>query len=1046
MAKGRHDPLAAACEAARLEVVRNGARVAAWSAVVLAPAFALLDAVVFPEHAARFLAWRAGALLVAAAVLVLLRRVARSTHALVLGVLLPVTLGLGLNATIAIAGREASPYLVGLVVVLLGASVLLPWPPSWALAAASLVVAGYPLGIVAAGSVADPRLLGTNTILLGAVAALVTLGAAVSEHLRCRELRSRLALDAHARRQEGIATLGQLALDAVDSRALLARATALVAETLHVPLCEVLELQEDGEQLVSRAGTGWGPGIVGHATARVEGSLAGRALESREPVAFDEAGGGSALASATLLAEHGVRSGVIVVVPGRDRPFGTLGVYDTSARAFEPCEVELVAQVAAVLATAIARESAERARSEEQQTSTALARVGRELISLLETPVLLDRLCELTAEVLGCASSTTWLRQEDGEVYVPISGHGLSAERWEALRSLRVPVPSMAPIVTALEAREVLEVAGDGSEYPLFSGMLAHFGITDSLIVALHRRGEIIGIQVSGLAQPRQSAPEQLRQPSAPEQLRQPSASEQGRQPFAPEQRRIARGIGQLASMALTNARLVEEIEQASRLKSEFVSTMSHELRTPLNVIIGYTDILGEDLASQEQVSLLQHVRSSSLELLEMIEATLDLNRMAAGRDVPHLEPVTVRVLLEELRGEFAVVRRKPGVELRWEAPDDVVLWTDRRKLRIIIKNLVGNALKFTTTGEIGVRCQPENGALAFTVRDTGIGIPADHLPHIFEMFRQVDGSDARSFGGAGLGLYIVRRLLDQLGGDIRVESTPGRGSSFRFTLPLTREVVPQAEEPVAARDAAAGRPAVTTEARALPELPETVAETVVKTLAAGGTLAVSRGQGGSDAGPVGGEAVAPEGSADPGSFGRESRARRIRILVADDLSLSLMLLARFLRREFPGVEVLEAIDGLQALAMVDAYRPDLVLLDLRMPKMDGWQTARRIRALEAGREIPIIALSVNASPTAEMHALGSGCNEFLPKPVSDYGTLTVRVAHWLTWRQAQGARPSAAGAPAVCVLCRQPVAKVQPRGRDLSPETAVAAAARRAV
>jgi signal transduction histidine kinase len=246
----------------------------------------------------------------------------------------------------------------------------------------------------------------------------------------------------------------------------------------------------------------------------------------------------------------------------------------------------------------------------------------------------------------------------------------------------------------------------------------------------------------------------------------------------------MARGIEQLASMALTNARLVEELERASHLKSEFVSTMSHELRTPLNVILGYTDMLADALESGEHATMLASIRHSSLELLEMIEATLDLNRLAAGKDMPQFEHVWMLELWDELRLEFAALPCKESVALRWEPAGLDTLITDRRKLKMIVKNLVGNALKFTSAGVVETRCVCDDAGAVISVRDTGIGIAPEQVPHIFDMFRQVDSSDRRSYSGAGLGLYIVHRLVDQLGGTIVVDSIPGQGSTFRVTLP----------------------------------------------------------------------------------------------------------------------------------------------------------------------------------------------------------------------------------------------------------------------
>ena len=401
-------------------------------------------------------------------------------------------------------------------------------------------------------------------------------------------------------------------------------------------------------------------------------------------------------------------------------------------------------------------------RTEQSATSSALARVGRELISSVETPVVLKRLCRLTTEVLDCDFSTTWLWKPDPGVYAPIAGYGLDGEQWDAMRLIEIPSDPSTPLVARLLRHDLAQVTVDGTSFPLVAGMLAYYGLRAVLCVALRRGGKVVGIHSAGYR-----------------------TREGG---FTAMQERIARGIGQLGSMALTNAMLYEEVERAGRLKSEFVSTMSHELRTPLNVILGYTDMLVDGMASEEQRTLLGRVRASSLELLEMIDATLSLNRLATGTDQPRIEAFRLAALWDELRTEFDALPHAREVALRWQPVEDAVLASDRRRLKMIVKNLVGNARKFTATGEIVVACESSDATgVVLSVRDTGIGIPADQLPHIFEMFRQVDASDARSYGGVGLGLYIVRQLVEQLGGTIDVESRPGHGSTFRVRLPRAR-------------------------------------------------------------------------------------------------------------------------------------------------------------------------------------------------------------------------------------------------------------------
>jgi signal transduction histidine kinase len=259
--------------------------------------------------------------------------------------------------------------------------------------------------------------------------------------------------------------------------------------------------------------------------------------------------------------------------------------------------------------------------------------------------------------------------------------------------------------------------------------------------------------------------------------------------PFRSQQQRILRGIGQLASIALENACLFEELEWANHLKSDFVATMSHELRTPLNIIMGYGDLLRDGEfggLNPQQLDTLNRMDHSAKNLLELINATLDVSRLEGGRAPLQLRDVVVRDLMAEIMVEAAELCHKSDLTVTWNvAPDLPLLWTDPVKLKVVIKNLVANAVKFTPRGSVTVDVHPCSEGVEVAVTDTGIGIAPEVMPIIFEPFRQGESGATRRFAGVGLGLYIVQRLVDMLGATIFVESEVNRGSRFRVVHPL---------------------------------------------------------------------------------------------------------------------------------------------------------------------------------------------------------------------------------------------------------------------
>jgi signal transduction histidine kinase len=256
--------------------------------------------------------------------------------------------------------------------------------------------------------------------------------------------------------------------------------------------------------------------------------------------------------------------------------------------------------------------------------------------------------------------------------------------------------------------------------------------------------------------------------------------------PFEAADRQLARGFADQAALAIRTAGVVADLQRANRLKSEFVSTMSHELRTPLNVILGFADMLGDPMfGDAERQEFTRHIRNAGLELLELIENTLAVGKLDVGREDVQLERLPLRAFWTEVGRTCGDLPHAPEVALEWsDAVPEVDVRTDPRKLAIVIRNLVGNALKFTARGRVRCDTWIAGDNLVIRVSDTGIGIRAEDHQAIFEMFRQADSSDSRRFGGTGLGLYIVRRFVGQLGGRVTLESAPGEGSVFSVVLP----------------------------------------------------------------------------------------------------------------------------------------------------------------------------------------------------------------------------------------------------------------------
>jgi two-component system, NtrC family, sensor kinase len=630
------------------------------------------------------------------------------------------------------------------------------------------------------------------------------------------------------------------------------------------------------------------------------------------------------------------------------------------------------------------------------QELQALGEVSQALSSTLDLETVLSTIVSRASQLAGADSCTVYEYDERAEELLFRATHNLAEEVVAVAR--RAPIRRgegvAGRMAVTLEPVQVADIAEAGAYSGPLRDVLLQTGTRALLGIPLLREGHLIG----GLTVTRKTPGE-----------------------FSPQVIDLLKTFASQSALAIQNARLFREIgdksrqlEAADRHKSEFLANMSHELRTPLNAIIGYSEMLQEDAAdfgAEQFTDDLKKINAAGKHLLELINAVLDLSKIEAGKMELYLESFDVAGLVRDIAAVIQPLAAKNSNRLEMRYPDEIgTMRADLTKVRQALFNLLSNACKFTDRGAISlaVARQERDGQdwMVFSVSDTGIGMTPEQLTRLFEVFSQADAATTRKYGGTGLGLALSRRLCRMMGGDVTVDSEVGRGSTFTIRLPAV--VAEAVEEPAAPAPAAdrvipgVGTVLVIDDEAAVRDLMQRflTKEGFRVVTAAGGEEGLRRAR---ELRPdaitldvmmpgMDGWAVLSALKADPDvadvpvimltivddrnlgyALGasdyltkpierdrlvtvlKQHRRDRPVLVVDDDAGLR-QLLRRMLEPE--GYAIAEAENGRVALERLRDVSPTVILLDLMMPEMDGFEFVAELRRHEAWRAIPVVVIT----------------------------------------------------------------------------------------